>query len=511
MLSLASRVLAAHTKELGVELGRLVDACAQSWEAALVACGRACSGGAASRFVRAKRARGPSVVFAAVVSVLGTAVLGSAMTGSAAQASASAGVSSRACTSGRVPGSCGDPLILARARSIAVEDHPVVTPAQAEQVVASYVSAINVATTAAANNAVEGPPLSVLDDANVGVASSSAPMFTTTNVRVFVPMQTTYPAQFLALGAVTQSGSMISAFLVFTKRSVGAPWKAVYVTPASPPSSDLVQRSFAPTIFVDANGYARTVNGASGLSVEPATLPHTLAAYFQQSLKANHPAPSKIFDRSLSGYLLSLVNANTANRDTVTAAPTIFPVYSYRTANGGALSFVTLRFHLHAVPAGTATTVNPTAIFQLLGQVPGLTQGQHYRSIDIDLLALLALTVPREPTQRPDVRRRYRSRRDLGKRHTRVAERPAGHRHGRKVVGYSGPAARVSGSRFRGVPRSGAASVLPLLLVWAFVVALTGHYSNPSKEHELPTLLRLVRALLDSADDIAELLRRLGD
>jgi hypothetical protein len=41
--------------------------------------------------------------------------------------------------------------------------------------------------------------------------------------------------------------------------------------------------------------------------------------------------------------------------------------------------------------------------------------------------------------------------------------------------------------------------------------ALRGHYSNPAKQDELPTLLRLVRALLDSADDIAELVRRLKD
>jgi hypothetical protein len=43
------------------------------------------------------------------------------------------------------------------------------------------------------------------------------------------------------------------------------------------------------------------------------------------------------------------------------------------------------------------------------------------------------------------------------------------------------------------------------------VVALTGHYSNPAKEDELPALSRLVRALIDSADDIAELVRRLKD
>ncbi len=262
-------------------------------------------------------------------------------------------------------------------------DHLVVTPAQAEQVVASYVSAASAANTVAAYNAVQGPPLSVLSDAQIGVAPPNNTMFTLTNVQVFVPRQTTYPAQFLALA--TEPGSTNPDFRVFTKRSVGAPWKAVYLTPA--PSS-------TPTIFVDANDYARTVTGAAGLRVEPATLPHTLAAYFQQSLKANRSAPSRIFDSSLSGYVLNLIKADTANRETVTAAATTFPVYSYRTYNGGALSFVTLRFHLHAVPAGTATTVDPTAIFALLGQVPGLTQAQPYRSIDIDLLAQLALTVP---------------------------------------------------------------------------------------------------------------------
>ena len=111
----------------------------------------------------------------------------------------------------------------------------------------------------------------------------------------------------------------------------------------------------------------------------------------------------------------------------MTAAPTTFPVYSYRTANGGALSFVTLRFHLHAVPAGTATIVNLAGIFALLGQVPGLTRSSalpfhRYRHPRPRGLGPSL----REPTQRPDVSRRRRCRRDLGKRHTRVAERPAG-------------------------------------------------------------------------------------
>ena len=114
-----------------MERGRLVDAGARSWEATLAACGRGCSGGAASRFVGAKRARGHLVVFAVVVSVLGTAVLGSAMTGGAAQASVSAGVSLGLCV-GASGGSCGGPPILP------VADHLVVTPAQADQVVASY-------------------------------------------------------------------------------------------------------------------------------------------------------------------------------------------------------------------------------------------------------------------------------------------------------------------------------------------------------------------------------------
>ena len=290
---------------------------------------------------------------------------------------------------------------------------------------ASYQAALSAANTVAANNAVEGPPLSVIDDASIGAAPPSAPMSTITNVRVFVPIQTTYPAQFLALGTV--SGSTNPVFLVFTKRSVGAPWKAVYATPAALPAGDLVQRSSAPAIPVDANGYARTVTGAAGLSVEPATLSHTLAAYFQQSLKANRPAPSKVFGSSFPASVLSLIKADTANRDTVTAAPTTFPVYSYRTANGGALSFVTLRFHLHAVPAGTATTVNLAGIFALLGQVPGLTQAQHYRSIDIDILALEALAVPpASPHNALTFPAGAGVGAILGKRHTRVAERPAG-------------------------------------------------------------------------------------
>ena len=95
-------------------------------------------------------------------------------------------------------------------------------------------------------------------------------------------MLTTYPAQLLALATVSASTNPV--FFVFTKRSVGARWKAVYLTPAS-----------GQAIFVDVNGYARTVTGTAG-PCQLVTLPHTLAAYFQRSLKANRSAPSKIFD-----------------------------------------------------------------------------------------------------------------------------------------------------------------------------------------------------------------------
>ena len=43
------------------------------------------------------------------------------------------------------------------------------------------------------------------------------------------------------------------------------------------------------------------------------------------------------------------------------------------------------------------------------------------------------------------------------------------------------------------------------------VVAHAGHYSNPAKQDELPTVLRLARALVDATDDFEELLRRLDD
>ena len=336
------------------------------------------------------------VVFAVVVSVLGTVALGSAMTGGAAQASVSAGASLHVCTSGQVRGSCGGPRSRSRAAAIAVADHLVVTPAQAEQVVASYVSAARAANTVAAYNAVQGPPLSVLSDAQIGVAPPNNTMFTLTNVQVFVPRQTTYPAQFLALA--TEPGSTNPDFRVFTKRSVGAPWKAVYLTPA--PSS-------TPTIFVDANDYARTVTGAAGLRVEPATLPHTLAAYFQQSLKANRSAPLRIFDSSLSGYVLNLIKADTANRETVTAAATTFPVYSYRTYNGGALSFCDLAFPSarragrnrdHRRPnrdlrtAGSGARIDASSALPLHRYRPPRPTGPDRPS--------------REPTQRPDARRR---------------------------------------------------------------------------------------------------------
>ena len=286
---------------------------------------------------------------------------------------------------------------VAPASGAAAAGDPVITPAQAMQVVRAWLPADNAAMAAfnvAAINSLEGPPQSDTDAPVARARLPGTPWPGLSSVSVYVPDQSAYPAQFMTL-VVFSTGE--NDYFVFTKQSKSAPWKVVYNTPLNPQVNDLVQRTTeARPILVDQHGYANLVTGSSDLEINPSALPHTAVSYIQQSLRANSPVPSKIFDPTLAQFVLTGTSADEAHGSTETHSFTVgaYPVYSYRTQDGGALTFVAWQSHIHLASMASITLPNQTVLgLTAVDGVPGLTLGQPYRSMDLNVLSTLAFAV----------------------------------------------------------------------------------------------------------------------
>jgi hypothetical protein len=255
---------------------------------------------------------------------------------------------------------------------------PVITRAQAVQVVNNW-AVTSGASTVAANNTVEGPPLADADDPGIQSNPTNTPGTPPSNVSVYLPNQTSYPAQFLAQATFANGQSN---YLVFVKRSKSAPWLAVYQATAA--TSMLVS-----PIAVGRNGSATVVTGSSGLKFDPAALRRSVPGYGQQAALTTSAPSSKIFDPSVAQIAIGLAN-QVAARGLILSqtkdAPTTYPVFSYRLSDGGALVFVTV----HGV--GHIVSSDPTKGVAL--PAPGLTANTHYKSVDLTALVLIAMVVP---------------------------------------------------------------------------------------------------------------------
>jgi hypothetical protein len=260
--------------------------------------------------------------------------------------------------------------------------NPVITREQAIQVVNKWVAS-STGVSVAANNAVEGPPLSDADDPSIqSHPAPNTPATQPSNVVVYLPNQTSYPAQFLA--QVSYSTGPPS-YLLFVKRSKSAPWLAVYQINAATSTSVL-------PIAVDPSGFATVVTSSSGLKFNPATLRRSGPSYIQQAALAKSAPPSKIFDPSVAQLVIGLIDQFASRGLVLTLTSvqnTTYPVYSYRASGGGALSFLTLRVASHVVSS------DPTKGVALSAPQPGLTANTRYKSVDETSLVLIALVVPR--------------------------------------------------------------------------------------------------------------------
>jgi len=258
---------------------------------------------------------------------------------------------------------------------------PVVTNAQAMQIVNTWATTSNTSSVAA-NNTVEGPPLSDAD--NPAIQSGpppTGPAVAPSSVTAYVPQQTGYPAVFLA-HAVFTDGS--DTYLVFAKRSKTSPWLAVY-------QMNAISATSVPQPLVDSSGSAAVVVGSSGLKFAPTSLGRSVVAFLQQAAQTKSAPSSKIFDASVAQVPLIQIaaDAKAGAVDTLHFSAASYPTYSFRTSNGGALTFVAVRGAFHSVP----NTINNGALVITTPEA-GLTVGTHYASINGTILGLAALVVP---------------------------------------------------------------------------------------------------------------------
>lgn len=264
---------------------------------------------------------------------------------------------------------------------------PVVTPAQAKAAVTAW---NQLADTAASNldanmlDQLEAPPLLGVDvpgfqDAKARGASPP-PVVGVANVSVYVPKQTSYPAQFLAR---LDGANGATDFVVLVKASKQAPWKAAY-------RANLVANATAPDLALDRRGYAAVITERQAkkqLKFDPATLGRAYSDFLNQSAQGSAPAPSATFSPDVAQPLLSSLSPVSAGQRAVTYASANDPVYSYRTRDGGAFSLVGATVEIR-------TTADAGAVFTPPQQLFDLRPGQRYQSTEMKGIDLVGLTVP---------------------------------------------------------------------------------------------------------------------
>jgi hypothetical protein len=179
----------------------------------------------------------------------------------------------------------------------------------------------------------------------------SSPPYVFTDATVYVPHQTSFPAQFLAVITFSNGGAPSVSYVVFVKPSKSAPWRTPYQASFS---SGVTQ----PAIALDKKGYASVVKAAEArktLTTDPATLGAEYASYLTRSVKAGAAVPSPLFTPDFGAGLIR--DANTQNTApftfSVAVKPTRDPVYSYRTQGGGALSFFTTSWDIRSTAPDT--------------------------------------------------------------------------------------------------------------------------------------------------------------
>ncbi|TJZ55507.1 hypothetical protein FCH28_09125 [Streptomyces piniterrae] len=225
------------------------------------------------------------------------------------------------------------------------------------------------------NAAYEAGALHEIDQAGLkaqrGVRPQGYPDFRPLKFRdehIAVPKQAGWPKYFLADALTNRTdakGNAIRWFLVFSRDSVDAKWRAVHFATFA--------GNKAPELKTDADGFAEAVpaDGKSGLTVDPGKLGKTYADFLNTGKG----------DDFASGRFTDGLRANRVKNSHPIGAqlqwedqPASYPPVSLRTKDGGALVFTSTVSHMQKTwYKGAKITVAP----ELRGIVEGSWKGSN--------------------------------------------------------------------------------------------------------------------------------------
>jgi hypothetical protein len=239
---------------------------------------------------------------------------------------------------------------------------PVITRAQAQQVLAHYVGANNLANRVRSDAqlaSIEGRTsyqmdtgayrwLAVTDPTNLDYAPTTLkdPVF-------YIPRMPGYP-RWWAVRVTTVSLSSRPAptpgYLIFSQNSPGGSWKNVLEPNTFAGSGP------APQIATDAQGYAiATTSSTARLSITPGEIQAITAASLDRTASTIR-GPGNLSDQSDEAYWRSRLQPGETDTDTHSATPA--GLAGLRTVGGGALLFYALTAHLTlTAPSGQAMNI----------------------------------------------------------------------------------------------------------------------------------------------------------
>lgn len=175
----------------------------------------------------------------------------------------------------------------------------------------------------------------------------------TSGVRIDVPAQGGYPADFLVQGTVKDR----TDYTVFTKASASAPWQASYL-------ATLAKGERAPALELhDGFGSAVDVTSSNGLAGSPSSVSTSYAAYLESLGSAHGEFASGPNTTGTVAGLKRSISTNEQHhiKTAFTSTVPAFAPLAFRTADGGALVFFPDQFIATFEATGNAFLVQNNA------------------------------------------------------------------------------------------------------------------------------------------------------
>jgi len=245
-------------------------------------------------------------------------------------------------------------------------------------------------------NTVETPPLATVDDAgveatkNLGKPPDKAP--TSSDLKVWVPHQSSYPAFFLGTIKYTSARGVNVYLVCFIKVDAKAPWLAKW-------QSAVLANTELPNVAVGVDGYAELTSPADAKSwvMDQTEVSGALVSYLNSAIANGAPTDptnltANVQTRGVADNLAAEVKNGPGNNQIIAFRFTEHPDISvaFKTADGGALTF----FALDQTETFTATkggSFTQDAARSVFG--PFLAPGD-YSSVTDKYILLQAATIP---------------------------------------------------------------------------------------------------------------------